>query len=47
MMVDAQNFFQMPPLVLGIMLIGAVALTMDGVVRFIERRVTAWQEKLT
>jgi len=47
MMVEAQNFFQMPPLVLGIMLIGAVALTMDGVVRFIERRVTAWQEKLT
>jgi NitT/TauT family transport system permease protein len=47
MMVEAQNFFQMPPLVLGIMLIGAISLIMDGVVRSIERRVTAWQEKLT
>jgi NitT/TauT family transport system permease protein len=47
MMVEAQNFFQMPPLVLGIMLIGAISLIMDGVVRFIERRVTAWQEKLS
>jgi NitT/TauT family transport system permease protein len=47
MMVEAQNFFQMPPLVLGIMLIGAISLTMDGVVRFVERRVTASQEKLT
>jgi NitT/TauT family transport system permease protein len=47
MMVEAQNFFQMPPLVLGIVLIGAISLAMDGVVRSIERRVTAWQEKLT
>ena len=47
MMVEAQNFFQMPPLVLGIMLIGAISLLMDGVVRFIERRLTAWQEKLS
>jgi NitT/TauT family transport system permease protein len=47
MMVEAQNFFQMPPLVLGVMLIGAISLIMDGVVRFIERRVTAWQEKLS
>ncbi len=47
MMVEAQNFFQMPPLILGILLIGAISLTMDGVVRMIERRVTAWQEKLT
>lgn len=47
MMVEAQNFFQMPPLVLGIMLIGAISLVMDGAVRFVERRVTAWQEKLT
>ncbi len=46
MMVEAQNFFQMPPLVLGIMLIGAISLMMDGVVRLIERRVTSWQEKL-
>jgi NitT/TauT family transport system permease protein len=47
MMVDAQNFFQMPPLVLGILLIGIISLMMDGIVRAIERRVTAWQEKLS
>ena len=47
MMVDAQNFFQMAPLVLGIILIGAISLTMDGIVRAIERRVTAWQEKMS
>jgi NitT/TauT family transport system permease protein len=47
MMVEAQNFFQMPPLVLGILLIGAISLAMDGIVRLIERRVTAWQEKLS
>jgi NitT/TauT family transport system permease protein len=47
MMVDAQNFFQMPPLVLGILLIGTISLVMDGVVRAIERRLTAWQEKLS
>ncbi len=47
MMVDAQNFFQMPPLVLGILLIGIISLAMDGIVRAIERRVTAWQEKLS
>jgi NitT/TauT family transport system permease protein len=46
MMVDAQNFFQMPPLVLGILLIGVISLAMDGTVRMIERKVTAWQEKM-
>lgn len=47
MMVDAQNFFLMPLLVLGILLIGCISLAMDGVVRLIERRMTAWQEKLS
>jgi sulfonate transport system permease protein len=47
MMVEAQNFFQMAPLVLGVVLIGAIALLMDGAVRFVERRVTAWQEKMS
>ena len=47
MMVDAQNFFQMPPLVLGILLIGVISLAMDGFVRMIERRLTAWQDKLS
>jgi NitT/TauT family transport system permease protein len=46
MMVEAQNFFQMPPLVLGILLIGAISLVMDAIVRLIERRATAWQEKM-
>ena len=45
MMVDAQNFFQMAPLVLGVLLIGAISLIMDSVVRAVERRATAWQEK--
>ncbi len=45
MMVDAQNFFQMPPLVLGILLIGVISLAMDAVVRLIEQRATAWREK--
>ncbi len=45
MMVDAQNFFQMAPLVLGVLLIGAISLIMDSIVRAIERRATAWQEK--
>jgi NitT/TauT family transport system permease protein len=47
MMVDAQNFFQMAPLVLGVLLIGAISLVMDSIVRAIERRATAWQEKRT
>jgi NitT/TauT family transport system permease protein len=47
MMVEAQNFFQMPPLVLGILLIGMISLAMDAIVRMIERRATAWQEKLS
>jgi len=47
MMVEAQNFFQMPPLVLGVVIIGAISLLMDGAVRFVERRVTAWQEKMS
>jgi NitT/TauT family transport system permease protein len=46
MMVDAQNFFQMAPLVLGILLIGAISLVMDGAVRAVERRATSWQEKI-
>ena len=45
MMVDAQNFFQMPPLVLGILLIGVISLAMDAVVRVVEQRATAWREK--
>ncbi|MGE5257292.1 MAG: ABC transporter permease [Hyphomicrobiales bacterium] len=47
MMVEAQNFFQMPPLVLGIILIGAISLAMDAAVKSIERRATKWQEKLS
>ena len=46
MMTEAQNFFQMPPMVLGILLIGIISLTMDAVVRRIERKATAWEEKM-
>jgi len=46
MMTEAQNFFQMPPMVLGILLIGFISLIMDAVVRRIERKVTVWEEKL-
>ena len=46
MMVEAQNFFQMPPLVLGIILIGFISLVMDAIVRRIEARATRWQEKM-
>lgn len=46
MMVEAQNFFQMPPLVLGIILIGLISLLMDSIVRTVERRLTVWQEKI-
>jgi NitT/TauT family transport system permease protein len=47
MMVEAQNFFQMPPLVLGIILIGVISLLMDAIVRSIEARATRWQEKIS
>jgi NitT/TauT family transport system permease protein len=47
MMVEAQNFFQMPPLVLGIILIGIISLVMDAIVRAIETRATRWQEKMS
>jgi NitT/TauT family transport system permease protein len=47
MMVEAQNFFQMPPLVLGIILIGIISLVMDAIVRLIESKATQWQEKMS
>ena len=47
MMVEAQNFFQMPPLVLGIILIGIISLVMDAIVRAIEAHATKWQEKMS
>jgi NitT/TauT family transport system permease protein len=47
MMVEAQNFFQMPPLVLGIILIGIISLVMDAIVRAIEAHATQWQEKMS
>jgi ABC-type nitrate/sulfonate/bicarbonate transport system permease component len=37
----------MPPLVLGIILIGVISLVMDAVVRLIERQATQWQEKMS
>ena len=46
MMINAQHFFQIPPVVLGVFLIGAIALSMDNLVRYIEQKATAWQEKI-
>ena len=46
MMINAMNFFQIAPVVLGIFLIGAIALSIDNLVRYVERKVTAWQEKI-
>jgi len=46
MMINAQHFFQIPPVVLGVFLIGAIALSMDNLVRYIEQKATAWQEKM-
>lgn len=43
MMVNAQAFFQMPMLVLGVLMIGVISLAMDAGVRALERRLTYWQ----
>lgn len=44
MIQDASNFFQIPVIFLGIIVIGAVALMMDTVVRVVVARFVAWRE---
>ena len=46
MIMNSMNFFQIPPVILGIFLIGIIALLMDGLIRYIERKLTFWQEKI-
>ena len=44
MIQDASNFFQIPVIFLGIIVIGAIALLMDAVVRMGVARLVAWRE---
>jgi len=46
MIINSMNFFQIPPVVLGIFLIGFISLLIDSLVRYIERKLTFWQEKI-
>ncbi len=44
--VSGQNYFQVPTIFVGIIMIGAVALLMDKVLRLATTRLLAWQETL-
>lgn len=42
---DARNFFQIPDIYVGIVLIGLSALVMDSALKVVQRRATRWQER--
>ncbi len=42
---DARNFFQIPDIYVGIVLIGLSALAMDYLLKLVQRYATRWQEK--
>jgi NitT/TauT family transport system permease protein len=44
---EAGNFFQIPVIYGGIILIGVAALIMDGVLRVITARIVRWREEVT
>jgi NitT/TauT family transport system permease protein len=44
MIQDASNFFQIPVIFLGIIVIGAIALIMDAVVRTVVARLVVWRD---
>jgi NitT/TauT family transport system permease protein len=44
MIQDASNFFQIPVIFLGIIVIGAIALVMDALLRMIVARFVAWRD---
>lgn len=44
MIQDASNFFQIPVIFLGIIVIGAIALAMDALVRAVVARFVTWRE---
>ncbi len=46
MIQDASNFFQIPTIFLGIILIGTIALLMDMVARAVTARFVAWRESV-
>ncbi len=43
---DASNFFQIPTIFLGIIIIGAIALTMDTILRAVIARFVSWRETI-
>lgn len=45
--VNGQNYFQVPTIFVGIIMIGAVALIMDKVIRVLTARLLSWQESIT
>ncbi|MGH3750978.1 MAG: ABC transporter permease, partial [Micromonosporaceae bacterium] len=42
---DGRNFFQIPDIYVGIVLIGLSALLIDYLLKIVQRRATRWQEK--
>lgn len=46
MIQDASNFFQLPTIYLGIIIIGLVALTMDSILRAVIARYVSWRESI-
>lgn len=42
---DARNFFQIPEIYVGIVLIGLSALVIDYLLKLVQRRATRWQER--
>lgn len=46
MVTEAGVYFQPPVMYLGIFLIGALGLTMDKIILYLEKKMTGWQEKV-
>lgn len=44
MIQKAQGYYDMSTVLLGILIIGIIGLTMEKFIRFLERRLTGWQE---
>ncbi len=44
--VNGQNYFQVPTIFVGIIMIGAVALVMDMLIRAVTARLLSWQESI-
>ena len=46
MIQTASQYFQMKTVLMGILIIGAVGMILEKVVKLIERKLTSWQEKM-